>query len=79
MLCGTVDDSIGSLMPSPPDEIGTSAPIAAERSQRVQCPNCCQLAPVTGAAMGLLVFHCELCGSTGAATSADLVHLPATE
>ena len=34
--------------------------------QRVQCPNCCKLAPVTARQMGLLFYRCELCGSVGA-------------
>lgn len=33
---------------------------------RLQCPNCCQLAPVTARRMGLLFYRCELCGSVGA-------------
>jgi hypothetical protein len=33
---------------------------------KVQCPNCCRLAPVVSRRMGLLFFECELCGSVGA-------------
>ena len=33
---------------------------------KVQCPNCCRLAPVTGRNLGLLFFRCELCGTSGA-------------
>ena len=37
----------------------------AERD-RVQCPNCCKLAPVIARQMGLLFYRCELCGAVGA-------------
>jgi hypothetical protein len=33
---------------------------------RVQCPNCCRLAPVIRREMGLLFYRCELCLTVGA-------------
>jgi len=33
---------------------------------RVQCPNCCRLAPVTRRETGLLFYRCELCFTVGA-------------
>lgn len=33
---------------------------------KVQCPNCCRLAPVTSRSMGLLFYQCELCETVGA-------------
>ncbi len=38
----------------------------ANTIDKVQCPNCCRMAPVTERKMGLLFFECELCGTTGA-------------
>jgi hypothetical protein len=38
---------------------------------RVQCPNCCRMAPVTSRSMGLLFFQCELCETTGATPDPD--------
>ena len=35
--------------------------------ERVQCPNCCRLAPVTSRSMGLMFYRCELCLTIGAA------------
>lgn len=34
--------------------------------ERVPCPNCCRLAPVTGRHMGLIEYRCELCFTVGA-------------
>lgn len=38
-----------------------------EPPERVQCPNCCRLAPVIARGMGLLYYRCELCHTIGAA------------
>ena len=45
-----------------------AAPSSADGGQpdRVQCSNCCRLAPITGRRMGLLFYECELCLTTGA-------------
>ncbi len=34
--------------------------------ERVQCPICCRLAPVTGRSMGLVSYRCDLCLTVGA-------------
>ena len=44
---------------------------SGEGSMRVQCPNCCRLARVTGRSMGLLLYQCELCLTVGAAPDPD--------
>lgn len=60
-----------------PDEIeGTAgtrgAPAGARHSvEKVQCPNCCRMAPVTERRMGLLFFRCELCETVGATPDPD--------
>jgi hypothetical protein len=41
--------------------------------ERVQCPNCCRLAPVTSRRMGLMFYRCELCLTTGAAPDPTVV------
>ncbi len=45
-----------------------ATPVHADKAHndRVQCPNCCRLAPVTSRRMGLLFFECELCLTSGA-------------
>ena len=40
---------------------------AREGVDRIQCPNCCRLAFVTGRSMGLIFYRCELCETVGAA------------
>ena len=49
---------------------GDDEPCAAtspgEEAERVQCPNCCRLARVTGRSMGLLFYRCDLCETVGA-------------
>jgi hypothetical protein len=35
-------------------------------ADKVQCPNCCRLAPVTSRSMGLLFYKCDLCEAVGA-------------
>lgn len=44
---------------------------AAPPPDRVQCSNCCRLAPVTARRMGLLFYECELCLTTGAVPDTD--------
>jgi len=57
-------------VPIPLSESGSREPNAARaeegRTDRVQCPNCCRLAPVTNRSMGLLFYRCELCETVGA-------------
>ena len=38
---------------------------------KVQCPNCCKLAPVTTRSMGLLFYRCGLCETVGAVPDPD--------
>ena len=53
--------------PPHPSRPGQAPPPGASDGRlRVQCPNCCRLAPVVRQAHGLLFFECELCGATGA-------------
>jgi hypothetical protein len=40
--------------------------VAKEDVERVQCPNCCRLAPVTRRDRGLRFYRCELCFTEGA-------------
>jgi hypothetical protein len=42
------------------------APRDRQLPDRVQCPNCCRMAPITSRSMGLWFFECELCLTTGA-------------
>ena len=49
----------------------TKEPAGAPRAEpqlpdRVQCPTCCRMAPITSRSMGLWFFECELCLTTGA-------------
>jgi hypothetical protein len=51
-----------------PDETRVEpAGVDPATATKVQCPNCCRLAPVVSRSMGLLFYHCELCHTTGAA------------
>lgn len=47
-------------------ETSDERPPAEDGQARVQCPNCCRMAPVVRRDMGLLFFRCELCLSVGA-------------
>jgi hypothetical protein len=51
-------------------------PPQADSRERVQCSNCCQLAPITGRGLGLLFYECELCGTRGTASPDERVQLP---
>lgn len=47
------------------------APVDRKNIDKVQCPNCCRLAPVTSRSMGLLFYQCELCETMGATPDPD--------
>jgi hypothetical protein len=64
----TSDEDAGILMTADETrDISVPHNRPAEDGQaRVQCPNCCRMAPVVRRDMGLLFFRCELCLSVGA-------------
>lgn len=69
VLGGNAEDArIQSGAVSPHDDSPDTprAEPQARDSDRVQCPNCCRLAPVTSRSMGLVVYRCELCFTVGA-------------
>jgi hypothetical protein len=53
--------------PDEPSEAADDAPAVT----RVQCPNCCRMAPVVRREMGLVFYECELCLTVGAVPETD--------